>query len=377
MKTIIERIAKAQFFTISLFLHILLVLSLGSAVLYREMVPKDQFVSTEALSTFLEGEAESAGPPAEEPVEFEDLTAGPMNTEVASAPPISLAALATDSATASSNFSVTAAGATQNFGTSMAGTSTDLGISGLGAAGAGSNRTSLGGKASGVQFFQAKTTGERFAFLIDSTWSGSGKTFEKHRDEFLKTLSRMQSSSADIAVVYFGGREGGHVKGNKDQLEKDFWFPNDSKNNEWMPIGSRAAMDMEKELREVSPNDKRQTIHEKGWFVLGTQYWGALNAAMRMNPKPDAIFLLVEPKIGFAPVNDKTEISKDFKDALESYKQVRGARLGTVPVFVICAGNEEKEHKATALSIEASVAELNGGRVSKERLEELLTYTDQ
>ncbi len=138
---LLESLSKLSFFTVSLLLHVVLVSLLGSAVLVKEMIPRETFVAVPDTDGFLSEVEVSSAPPAEQTSEFEEMTFAPEAMEASTAPAVAVAALsalATDSS-AASTFSVNPATATQNFGNSMSG-STDLMASAATQVGGGSSK---------------------------------------------------------------------------------------------------------------------------------------------------------------------------------------------------------------------------------------------
>ncbi len=154
IKSLTDQLANLSFFSISLLLHVVAVGLLGTAVIFRQIqVEPPGFVSTDVQS-FIADDANLPGPPAEEEVEFEEMS---FSTEIApaSAPVAQLTALATDTATSSSSFSVNMAGVTQSMGTSMSGSgiASSLAVGtvagGRGGRGGGAARTTLFGTTGG------------------------------------------------------------------------------------------------------------------------------------------------------------------------------------------------------------------------------------
>ncbi len=170
-QTILEKCSKLSFFSVSLLIHIVIVASLGSAVLVREMIPKETFVATTDTSNFLEESTEPAGPPADEPVEFDELTFSPEPSNAAPASaPSQLSALATDSVTNSSNFTVTAASAIPSMGTSMSNTAANTAMA-VGAVGqASGGRGSSGGLKTGT-LFGVTVTSSKMGVILDVSGS--------------------------------------------------------------------------------------------------------------------------------------------------------------------------------------------------------------
>jgi len=169
-----------------------------------------------------------------------------------------------------------------------------------------------------ISFFGMESTGSNIVVLLDCSWSGAG-VFDKTRRELLKTMDAMKGSSeARLSVIYFGGHTAGQIarggKNKTDPTKSDFWYPKGVPSRKWIePATSNGAKYFEsirKELKAINPKSPKAKVKmykdlrgQKGaFFVLGTQYWGALNAAYGLKPAPATIYFMVEPGVAFPSV---------------------------------------------------------------------------
>jgi len=229
-----------------------------------------------------------------------------------------------------------------------------------------------------LEFFGASATGDKVVMILDVTHSGAG-IFKKTRNELLKTLDQMRGvSTARFAVIYFGGSDAGHITprgGNMDidPTEEDYWFPKGVPNRKWIEPGTQNAERIIEELKSVDPSNPATKVKNRSdlgkkdaFFVLGTQYWGAINAAFRMRPAPDTIFFMVEPRIAF-PNRQKT------KQSWEWFDEHGRRKPSETTVHFIYAGNPSEE---SMKGMRWMVNQLNGGDLSDKRIEELMTRAE-
>jgi len=226
-----------------------------------------------------------------------------------------------------------------------------------------------------LDFFGASATGSNLVFLLDCTWSGAD-VFARTREELLKTLGQMRESrGGQFSVIYFGGQVAGHVVGkmNVDPTDEDYWFPKGIRSRQWIsPVSEEAQMIID-ELKAVDPSDPKSKVEfakdldkPGAFFVLGTQYWGAMNAAFRMRPAPDTVFFLIEANVAFPNVNAVRRSYEWFE------KHGRRKPDGTVVRFIM--GNAQKDVRSKA-ALHLMVNLVNGGDLSEEEIQELITYT--
>ncbi len=233
-----------------------------------------------------------------------------------------------------------------------------------------------GGNSMEINFFGALASGNSFAILLDLTLSG-GQVFEQTMAELLKTLKAVKEGNANYMLIYFGGRDAGHMpKGSnnsKDFTKSDYWYPKGISGRKWLS-GSGSEMDkIIKELNSVTFDNKSSWTGsademDKGgvFFRAGTQYWGALHSALGLSPAPSTVFLMVEPRIGLP--NEQT-----VQANWEWYQKHGRDRPESTQVHLIVGKPEDKTNVAAA---ELMVNLLNGGNLRKSQMRKLLTYVD-
>jgi hypothetical protein len=195
----------------------------------------------------------------------------------------------------------------------------------------------------------------------------------------MKTLEMMKSNAAArLSVIYFGGRTGGHLalpgKGEKQQnpLKKDFWYPKGVRDGIWFSANSREAESMVSELKSVNPKAKnakvktaRELNKKDAFFVLGTQYWGAFNAAYTLDPPPDTVYFMVEPGVAFPNVG---VVRKSFDVAM---KYGLNKPEKTKVYFVVAKPKSSvKDKKALYLMVNL----MHGGKLSQREIDALIIY---
>lgn len=218
--------------------------------------------------------------------------------------------------------------------------------------------------------------GNNIVILFDRTGSGSS-IFQRTRAELMKTLESMQQQSdSRLAVIYFGGKEAG-MRGlnNKgiDPTKRDFWWPKGVRSNTWLYPAMGQAEPLVKELnkfkkpegKDYVTADPRKRDKGRAFFVLGTNYWGALEAAFTLEPAPDTVYFMVEPSVAFP--NTKT-VRQSFA-AWQKYGVEKPA--DTKVIFVV--GKPEKSVKNRG-PLNMMVNLLNGGNLTQAQINELIVF---
>ncbi|MGJ8639832.1 MAG: hypothetical protein ACSHYA_10595 [Opitutaceae bacterium] len=210
--------------------------------------------------------------------------------------------------------------------------------------------------------------GNHIVVLFDRT--GSGQTvFSKTRAELLKTIETMKKSDdARLAVIYFGGRSPG-----RNPTKTDFWWPKGVTPRTWLEPSSRGTESLIKELNKHSdprgPEYVTKKAKEMGkgkaFFLFGTQYWGALNAAYQLDPVPDTIYFMVEPDIAFSNV----------EGVRKGYEHTKGLGMvkpeKTKVVFVVGKPASKVKNKP-ALYLMVNL--INGGDLRPAEVKELIVF---
>ncbi|CAA6691616.1 MULTISPECIES: hypothetical protein [unclassified Lentimonas] len=229
-----------------------------------------------------------------------------------------------------------------------------------------------------VSFFGIEG-GNNIVILLDRTGSGSN-VFSRTRAELLKTIDSMKDSMfARLAVIYFGGKDAGMrgipAKGQKqkDPTKFDFWWPKGIKRDTWLSPGGSGVATLVKELQRINPKAKgaiiesqRQLGKKGGAFILGTQYWGALNSAYKLEPAPDTIYFMVEPNVAFP----STDIVKQSYALFKKFGVSRPEN--TKVIFII--GNDRNDVKSMQ-PLNMMVNLINGGDLSPNELRKLIVFT--
>lgn len=219
--------------------------------------------------------------------------------------------------------------------------------------------------------------GQNNVVLLDCSHSGAN-VFNKTRAELMKTLEMMKSNSeARLSVIYFGGREGGHLAmpvggQQRNPLKKDFWYPRGVRSGVWFSANSREADSMVDELKDVKPDAKSAKVKtakelnkKDAFFVLGTQYWGAFNEAFKLNPAPDTIYFMVEPDIAFPSVD---RVKKSFAVA----KKYGYNKPKETTIYFVVAKPKNKVKDKAALHLMVNL--MHGGGLSQKEIDKLIIY---
>lgn len=174
-------------------------------------------------------------------------------------------------------------------------------------------------------------------------------------------------------LIYFGGGQAGHVVGNKDFRGKDFWYPKGISGREWLDGDSEEINNIIKELRAVDPRAPGTKVRHAdqlgvngGFFVVLTQYWGAMDAAFSMRPPPSTVFFLVEPRIAFPNV-------KTVKRSWEWYEKFGKRKPQDTQVQFLVGAAKGKVHDLEALKLMVNL--IHGGDLSDKEINDLITYT--
>ena len=220
--------------------------------------------------------------------------------------------------------------------------------------------------------------GNNNVILLDCSWSGAG-VFNKTRAELMKTLNMMKSNAmAKLSVIYFGGKTAGYLalrkEGQKQEnpLKQDFWYPRGVRPGVWFSANSREADSMIAQLQGVNPNAKTSQVNtakqlnEKGaFFVLGTQYWGAFNAAFSLDPAPDSIYFMVEPGVAFP---NSGMVEKSFAVA----KKQGLLKPENTKIYFVVANPKSSVKDKKALYLMVNL--MHGGRLSQREIDKLIIY---
>ncbi len=225
-----------------------------------------------------------------------------------------------------------------------------------------------------LEFFGAKATGSNVVMILDATHSGAG-IFNETRQELFKTIEQMKGTDAQYAVIYFGGRVAGHVVNKNidvDPTKEDFWYPRGVSNRKWLTADSDDTGKVIEQLKGVDPRSKESKVatakdlkKPEQFFVLGTQFWGAVNDAFRMKPAPNTIFFMVEPSVAFPSLETAKKSYAWFE------KHGRRKPSETSVQFII--GKMPAGDKLAALRY--MVNELNGGKLSDSEIDKRITPT--
>jgi len=356
---------------ISILVHLVIFIFVGTVVIFEGKVPAVPFLGGMEEPAGLQMEEEMPLLEEENPITPEtsapaiDLT---TPTDVTNTTKLATNFEVISSATSTSAFTLpTGAGAPSINTDALVARSTGKKLS-AGPGGAGGGRS--------INFFGASATGTNFAILMDLTLSG-GKVFDKTRAELLKTLKTIKKGNLNYIVIYFGGMDAGHMprcaKNNNDFTESDFWFPSGVSGRKWLSGGSNEIDKIEDELNAVAAGNKStwtgsgNNMEDGGiFFRSGTQYWGALNAALSLNPAPSSVFLLVEPDIG---VVNENIVQANW----EWYKEHGKSKPQGTDIHLIIGKPEEKTNVA---AVELMADLLNGRTLSKSEKKDLITYVE-
>jgi hypothetical protein len=245
-------------------------------------------------------------------------------------------------------------------------------VYGRGGGGFGGGLEGVRNMAIDIEFFGATASGTNFAVLLDCTHSGAD-VFEEAREELFQTFRTIKQSNAKFMLIYFGGGQAGHVVGNKDFTGKDFWYPKGVSEGEWLDGDSVKINSIIRELRAVDPRAPGVKVRHAdqlgvngGFFVVLTQYWGAMDAAFSMRPPPSTVFFMVEPSIAFPNV-------KTVKRSWEWYQEYGRRKPSDTEVqFIVSArGKAVKDVEALRLMVNL----VHGGDLSEKEINDLITYT--
>jgi hypothetical protein len=223
-----------------------------------------------------------------------------------------------------------------------------------------------------IKFFGMESSGGNVAILFDATHSGAG-VFPRASEELIKTIKQVdKAAGAQLAVMYFGGKEGGHVLlRNEEGVEKDFWYPRGVKEG-YLSAGDPALKKIIKELEDVGENIRSAMVrdraayekNENAFFLLGTNYWGALNEAYGL--KADTVYLIAEPRIAFPSVGK-------VEQAFERFEEYGRRKPSNTKVIIIATakGDRLDEGKPAYISTMRALELINGGDLSEKEKKDL------
>lgn len=227
---------------------------------------------------------------------------------------------------------------------------------------------------SSFRFYGMEASGSNFAVIMDM--SGSAKAvFADISRELIKTLDAIQGQNANFMLIFFGGREGGRPKEGKDFRGLDFWYPTGVSGTEWLSGSGNAIRRLRNQLQSAvasgssTQGGSADGMGEAGFFFRqGTQFWGALDAAFSLDPPPDSVFLLVEPRVAFQDTRF-TQMSYGW------YQKFGKPKPANTKVYVVLS--TPKSAGANMDSIRLMVNLLNGGKLNDKKIDELITFTSE
>ncbi|MDP4609617.1 MAG: hypothetical protein NWT02_00335 [Opitutales bacterium] len=220
--------------------------------------------------------------------------------------------------------------------------------------------------------------GNNVVVLFDRTGSGQN-IFNRTRAELMKTIDAMKSNpSSRLAVLYFGGREGGHQgisKGGSDPTKHDYWWPKGIRSNTWLRPERGEAESLVSELNKIpdpkgkgnsyASKDPRDIDRGKAYFVLGTNFWGALESAYRLDPVPDTVYIMVEPGVAFTN-------SAIVKSAFASWEKYGVDKPQETTVYFVVGKPKNQVKDKAALNLMVNL--VHGGGLSQKEIDKLIIY---
>ncbi|WPJ97165.1 hypothetical protein SH580_05515 [Coraliomargarita algicola] len=220
--------------------------------------------------------------------------------------------------------------------------------------------------------------GNNVVVLFDRTGSGMG-IFNRTRQELMKTINSMtENPGARLAVLYFGGKEGGHQgisRGGSDPTRHDYWWPKGVRKDNWLQPARGDAEGLLADLKAIpTPGKNSKSLVTKGakdvqrgkaYFVLGTNFFGALEAAYKLKPAPDTVYLMVEPDVAFTSL----DVVNKAHAAWKKYGVPKPEN--TKVIFVV--GKPAKQVRSRG-ALNLMVKLLNGGDLSPQKINELIVF---
>jgi len=220
-----------------------------------------------------------------------------------------------------------------------------------------------------ISFFGMESTGGHVAVLFDCSRSGM-VVFGRTRTELIKTIDQMaDAASARLAVIYFGGADGLRGTGKKDPTKSDFWFPRGVSTGKWLEPEAMRKVQGQLEAVDASKfvNISQQKEYNGFIFKKGTNYWGALNAAYKMKPTPDTIYLIIEPNVAFPD-------EKTVRASYEVFKKYGRSKPENTTINFI-AGRAPKKDTDAAMKLMLNL--LHGGDLKSSDIRKQIIYSGQ
>lgn len=292
IQTLMTKVAASRFITVSLLIHLVLIIILGGSVLYKATVETPDFVG-ESGESFIAGDTAPEGPP-EAPEQAEETPAYTVTT-----PAIPTAApLTALTAAADSTFSLPAAATAAPSGPTSA-------LPGrIGGGGGGGLPDGLSGlkQAGTSSFFGVKSKGNRIAFLVDYSKSmkgGRDAMMRKELAESLKTLDR----NAEVVVLFFSGPL--WIAGEDAKEEEKKWEKTAAGNHDY-GLKKGKKLGRIKWLPIQSHRKKLLDAVEETPLTGGTDWRNPFNTAFDLSPLPDVIFFMTDGSVDHADEVVKT-----------------------------------------------------------------------
>jgi hypothetical protein len=283
-------LSNCRFFTVSIFVHAIIVLMGGSVVLFHVVPEPPDFVA--GSDGVLVQAADSTEPPAAP--KLSQAVSQQFTPEVPTMATLPLSAIVTTApqVTTFSTSNVSMLGTSDAMKSAMASINSNRLGEAAGAAGSGLGR--LGGM-SRISFFGMKTEAKRIAFLVDYSGSMEGPFRKEMEQELERSLRGLPAGTQILIIPWAGGawRSSELATDIADKWEKvggdyDNFIvrPNQKLSQpDWVPINPD---NITKLLKGVAA--------QKSWSG-GTDWRSPFRYAMEANPPPDTIFFMTDGQI--------------------------------------------------------------------------------
>jgi hypothetical protein len=334
-------------FSVSLVVHVGLLLMISSVVIYQKAVPKVPFVGESMESSVAIEDAppdileEPAGPPSP------DVDAGPPTPSTASTLP------SVSAPTDYMNNVIQSAAPSVNFSIPTVGSST---MSSLGAVGGVGKGTGGGGSgvSNKVSFFGLQSEAERIGFYLDFSGTMEGERRTKLIAEMEKTLQELPDGTEILIILWAGpawnlGDSPKEAEAKWKKTHALVWEPQSMgklKKPSYFKLDAATRKNILKELNTVPQ------------LPGGTDWSSPFLYASQISPLPDLIFLMTDGQHTMPDDMNTKKYLDHFQSEIKKNVRLNGAKPAQINVVAIGAAGAD-------LKVLQNLAKEYGGKTAQ------------
>jgi hypothetical protein len=330
--------------SVSLILHVALMLVIGGAVIIEQVIPKSNFQPAIIGENF--DQPVNPDTPLDEEMQDPSSSQGPeLPSDTVSVPEAmatenSIDAIAVDSPVSSTMWTITAGSGTP-------------GIS-AGAPGGGGTPGGTGkGVGKKVTFFGLQSEAERIGFYLDFSGSMEGPNRNRLIKEMTKTLQDLPDGTEVMIVLWAGpawtlGEDSKEVEGRWNKKNSMEWDPRGSfKKPQYYVLNASTRAEILSDLNKVKQ------------LPGGTDWGSPFLLASKASPSPDLVFIMTDGQHKTGDATDPKKNLNRFEDSIKKYTNLGNPEKPT-KINIVALPSDEVNYAALK-----SLAEKYKGEITK------------